>query len=88
VAVVAMIGAIRAGGLAMRAAKRQYDDPSTDPLARLMAGSICRLRVTFSGQVKPLFRAAACAGIHLVARGFRDRALHGNASGAGEGFTP
>lgn len=85
-----MLGALLAtaaggafGGLGLALA-----DPCMRAFEGLMIGAIYGPLVAFSGPVHALFWGAAFAGIHLAARGFRDRALHGKASGAGEGFTP
>ena len=87
---IAVLGALlaTAAGGAFGGLGLALVDPYARAVEGLMIGAIYGPLVTFSGPAQALFWGAAFAGIHLAARGFRDRALHGNASGAVEGFTP
>ena len=87
---IAVLGALlaTAAGGAFGGLGLALVDPYVRAVEGLMIGAIYGPLVTFSGPAQALFWGAAFAGIHLAARGFRDRALHGNASGAVEGFTP
>ena len=87
---IAVLGALlaTAAGGAFGGLGLALVDPYVRAVEGLMIGAIYGPLVTFSGPAQALFWGAAFAGIHLAARGFRDRALHGNATGAVEGFTP
>lgn len=87
---IAVLGALLAtaaggafGGLGLALA-----DPYMRAVEGLMIGAVFGPLVTFSGPLQGLLWGAAFAGIHLAARRLRGGAPHGNASGAGEGFTP